>query len=58
MAVLWLILCVAVIFEAMVAGWDFKYPGNLRWGIFWLSLSIVSFVLVITTRDVFVGGGP
>jgi hypothetical protein len=56
MAVLWVILCIAVLVEAGWAGWDLKPPGKPIWGIFWFILAVISLGILLATRDTFVTG--
>lgn len=57
MPALYPMICVVCLMAAGMAGWEFKPPDhNNRWGVFWLVLSIVCMVLIVTTYDVFVGG--
>ena len=53
MAWLYGMLLISVIWEAVVAGFDF-HAGNWGWGLFWLGLSMVSMALVVSTYDTFV----
>jgi hypothetical protein len=56
MQALYILVCCQVIVAALFAGWELKADGggNWKWGVFWLLVSIVSMVLVLTSYDTFV----
>lgn len=53
MVTLYLMLLVMVPVTAALAGWDFK-ALRWQWGVFWLTMSVVMQVLVVTSYDTFV----